>query len=871
MADVIINSSPHAQLAGIAKSDFGPFETSTSTAYMIIVDNSSDLRYEKTTDGGGSWVSHAIKAGTVFAYSCWAAWKTPGNAGTVIHIAYLDAATNKVSYVALDTVDDSLTYIDVETCQGTGTFNGDTGRLTTICITVATGGDIYIYSHYKDDSSAHKHCFYAYSVGSWVSKTQLNLYTSTHPQEYRLFPMVGVADAARLFYWSGISNTITMYKYSAGTNSWSSDVTVFDPADPGDYVHFQWSGAFLSTTYMVFAAWSGLDGTTRDILTALIKDDDTVILKTNVLTDTDHAHCVGLAVNPQNDRIYAAYVVGDDDNETVCSCKYSDDNMTTWSAEQTKQTDVADDMDVVTVGCYSSSGYGIFMPCWLNTDTDKLLTSGEWAINDIVVIDWNKDGDFYDAYESITSDVQSFRFKRGRDDDLDMAMIGECEIVVKDTTGKYVPESGGSSIVAAHGGIYPMCPIRIKWLLYGEYKDLFRGFLDDIHPDPGKMSREATIVGVDGMDQLAQRITLQIQSAKLSGELFEEALDSLGWSGSARDIDDGHEEYPITFAEELACKEFFENIARSEFGYFYVDEEGNQTWEDRTYRLLTSRCIVSQFTFTESKYTKLEPLHSLASVRNYIVFTAQHKTKAGALSDLWTLNENKDNATPDSPALSPGESIEYWAEFDNIADDVTAPTSTTDYLGNTAIDGSGSDKTSELTVTCGASDIFSQSAKITVTNNDSNTVYLTMLKIRGKIYADDPKTKIIEYDQDSIDNYGKRNLIIDLPYYVSVNFMRAMAQYILATRKDPHQRYLMTVVGSTDELISEIVNRKISDRITLQNTDLGIDNEFYIDKQEIDWRIGGSLAARYIVSKASDEQYWILGTSELGVDTRLGY
>jgi len=489
-----------------------------------------------------------------------------------------------------------------------------------------------------------------------------------------------------------------------------------------------------------------------------------------------------------------------------------------------------------------------------------------------IYVDWNKDGDFGDASEDISSDVKSFKFSRGRDTELDQADVGRCDIVVMDTTGKYISENSSSPIVSAYGAIYPVCPVRIDWTLAGVGTEtLFYGFLDDCLPNPKKSVREAYLPCVDGMDKLAEKISMPLQETKYSGELFTEALDQLGWPVAKRSIDTGLDQYPLVHAEQQECRDFFSDIAKSEIGFFYVNKTGDLAYEDRSYRLSASRCITSQFTLDESSYVDLQPLYSRASIKNYITITAQYKSKAAGAGDLWQLNENKDNTVPDSPALEPGQSYTFWAEFEDIAGDVTAPVATTDYLGNTAVDGSGVDKTAQLTVTCAASDIFAQSAKITVTNNDSAIVYLTMLKIRGKIYTNEPRTIIKDWDNTSITDYGKRELPITLPYYVNVLLMQNYAAYILSIRKDPHLRYAVTIVGSSSTLVEQIITREISDRVTLQNSDFSIDADFYIDKMEVEWQRGGLLKAKWVISKAVDEEYWIVGVSQLGTSTRLSF
>lgn len=482
-----------------------------------------------------------------------------------------------------------------------------------------------------------------------------------------------------------------------------------------------------------------------------------------------------------------------------------------------------------------------------------------------VCVDWNNDDDFLDADEDISADARELSWIRGRDAELDKTEIGDASVIVVDTAGKYIPQNTASPL---YGNLKPGRQLRIRATHNAVTYDLFRGHLDDILPEPHIEEQRAILPCLDGLDRLArERINMGLQKNKKSGPLFTEAADQAGWNAVRRAFDAGIDPYPLVFTERLGCRNFLDRLALSEFGFVYVDGRGYLVWEDRTHRHIPPH-TVSQWVCSAGKYVDIEPMSSFKTVRNAIIIEAQPYIPNAAVVELWRLWENKDNVPADSPILRAGEVYDYWAKFTGIADNVVAPAATVDYLGNTLIDGSGADKTAKLTV---VPTIFAQSARIRVTNTDVVDFYLTMLKIRGELYDMPQRLAITEEDAASIAEYGYIDLIIPLPYYTSSQAMRDMAKYQLGLKRSPWHRYRIELVGDTDEILTQILARKLSDRITLQNAAYNIDDDFHIDKMEHQVGEDGIHRCRWTLVRADDLLYWIWDVSKWDDTTVWGY
>lgn len=92
-----------------------------------------------------------------------------------------------------------------------------------------------------------------------------------------------------------------------------------------------------------------------------------------------------------------------------------------------------------------------------------------------ISVDWDNDRDFSDVNEDITADVESVRWFLGARNAY-QAVCDEptCEIVVRNTDGKYTPENSSSPI---YNKIRPYRRIRIEETVGGGYQ-LWNGYLD---------------------------------------------------------------------------------------------------------------------------------------------------------------------------------------------------------------------------------------------------------------------------------------------------------------------------------------------------------------------------------------------------------
>ena len=372
---------------------------------------------------------------------------------------------------------------------------------------------------------------------------------------------------------------------------------------------------------------------------------------------------------------------------------------------------------------------------------------------------------------------------------------------------------------------------------------------------------------------------LGLYEDKYSGEIFGMILDAAGWPASLRQLSDGVDSWPLVYVnQEREALSVMHDLEQSEFGFLFIGPDGRVNWQDRHFRLLESRCTTSQWTCSAGKYQKIRPLNPLQSVINRVVLECQPKHKSASLATIWELQEKE--AYGDSPEIAPSKTLTFWARFAdssgkaNIADEVTQPAATTDYKGNSAPDGSGSDMTSSVsvaTLTKGTT-LWASGAKLEVTNTGVSTLYLTKLQLQGKIFIDDGPLQIIQTDQDSIDECDRREWKVKVPFYQRSGMLQGIADHIIAIRKLPTPTYEIELTGGySSEVLGQIRSRQISDRITVQCSDVNISGDYYIEKirrriTPVEHKCWWTVSKCDVVG-----DWWLLGTSQLGIDTRLAY
>jgi hypothetical protein len=475
-----------------------------------------------------------------------------------------------------------------------------------------------------------------------------------------------------------------------------------------------------------------------------------------------------------------------------------------------------------------------------------------------VKCDWDNNNNFTGSSDEITSDVKEISFSRGKDSELGKAMVGSLTLTLNNETGKYSPSNINSPL---YGNLLPRRPIKVGCITGSASTDypLYYGFIEEIIPHPHSTEQDCVITSLDGLDYLArQELETTLLKNQLTGSVVNEILDNVGWSSSQRKIDAGQDTIPYWYGHEIKARTALNEIEDSELGFTYINCSGDFVYEDRWHRWSTTH-QTSQYAFADTMVQinySMNPSHIYNIIKSTITPWAIQ-----ASTELWRLEE--------IPSLDIGETKIYWGNSDFPVDTWGIPTASTDYKANSASTGLGDNETPNITV---SADNFAQTVKLTITNNAPHLVYLTLLKASGTYYDTDTTVTLTKEDITSQTAYQKRTLAIAGKYQTNTDIAQGYCNVALARYKDPQPEISITVMNKNTTLLSQILTREISDRITITNTKLGLASDYFIDAMEHNISNGGLLhTVTYTLRDATNEDFWVLDFSHLGTGTKLAY
>jgi len=206
------------------------------------------------------------------------------------------------------------------------------------------------------------------------------------------------------------------------------------------------------------------------------------------------------------------------------------------------------------------------------------------------------------------------------------------------------------------------------------------------------------------------------------------------------------------------------------------------------------------------------------------------------------------------------------------AGDVTTPlVATTDYLGNSAEGGGGSNLTASVTATVIDDGECGNSLKVKVEYSGAGLCWITKLQCRGDgLLKYDPATYEKE-DAAAKILYGDRLLRYDLPYEDDFNVAVSFGDYLLEQYKAPilSLNNLVYYPEKSDTLAQAFCDIDIGHRITVNITQLGVDQDYFVRKITA-WLVNGELVCSYglvscgsnVFMQLDDPYYAIMDASQ---------
>lgn len=427
--------------------------------------------------------------------------------------------------------------------------------------------------------------------------------------------------------------------------------------------------------------------------------------------------------------------------------------------------------------------------------------------------------------------------------------------------------------------------IRVK-VVYGAttyYK--WRGRIDSLDIVPGERrpgGKRVVVSCVDWMDQAARATVrgIEVLTDQRGDQIFSRIVDEMVVQPTAQVIGYSVDNYPYaldnTRDEDVAVMSEFQKLAMSGLDYIYVKGDaltgGVLRYESRMTR---GTSTVSTFTLDKNNLIGMENSYSRDNVLNNIqVQIFPRRVDGAATTVLFTLENTPLIPRNTSLVLTGTYRDPESGKFARIGgESMIQPVATTDYQLSTLEEGGTGDLTGQLTVTA----VYAgNSAEFTITNAGPSDGYLTLLQCRGKGIYYFQSVLFIAEDAASQALYGDHVLRLDMPYQSSVLIGQDAAQFALGLNKDAAMRVerAQFLAQDSDANMTAAILREISDRITLDETVSGQNNDYFINA--VEWEINGNgmIRCSWTLTPADATNYWILdqdGFTELDETTILGY
>jgi hypothetical protein len=485
-----------------------------------------------------------------------------------------------------------------------------------------------------------------------------------------------------------------------------------------------------------------------------------------------------------------------------------------------------------------------------------------WGID----VDWDNDGAYNGDNEGPYA--VAFSCRRGRDgylsispdgdaDGFEPVRVGTANLVLDNTSRRYDPYNTSSDLYPnVQAGRY----IRVRAAYGGVVYDIIHGRIKSITPSDNDGESTVSIEIEDGMRLLQNTdASVPIQSSVRIDEGITQILQDVNYPALfGANIETSDDVMDYWWATKRAATEL-RDLAQAELGQFFIAADGKATFYSRHHT------VGSMDSFTSSDFLKNIDVPMPAEVlRNYIKVYAKPRTLQAA-GVLWTLQ--------DTPLIAAGGSLTIWATYrhssstDNVpALNVTAPVAMTDYVMNSAADGSGTNLTGNFTVTLTD---FGTTAKIVIANTGGSNAYVTLMQVQGEAITSPSPSLLIEEDATSQAVYGKALLTLQSDWIQSTSLANDFANWLISYMPNP-QKFLTVRMEARPDVQFGF---DLFDQLNLTLTRLGVTNVIYrVAAVEHRWMLSNGQAAITTLTLEPNNDlsdYWQF-TTEIGVTSIFG-
>lgn len=387
--------------------------------------------------------------------------------------------------------------------------------------------------------------------------------------------------------------------------------------------------------------------------------------------------------------------------------------------------------------------------------------------------------------------------------------------------GTFTPDYSSSSL---YGLLEPLVPIRVRCVRSATDYSMFTGYVVRYGYSFGAPGANRATIEARTLDHfLAESdvVNVTVSTSRDTDAALIAIMDAIGLTSSDRDFEDGVQDLPMHYAVAQVALDAMLAVVNSEMGgQFFVNADGQLAFENRLHRL-----GVASPAQTWGNGTNVQPerVEYTLQDEDYVTAVRGRGTvfRTGQADvEVFRFSRGMLNETPDSLAIAAGDTYERDFDTQSAVVAITAPVSSVDYLGNSAVDGSGTDKTSALTVT--VTDRGAGRFNLKIKNTDASTVYVTLFRLRGQptnFFADRPEA----YFSLSVPGRKAGKVVaLDVPFAGDTGQkLRDYAYTILRTYRYSYPTVRLEFAWDSDDIALAMLTLELGDQVYFDDTGPG--------------------------------------------------
>lgn len=524
------------------------------------------------------------------------------------------------------------------------------------------------------------------------------------------------------------------------------------------------------------------------------------------------------------------------------------------------------------------------------------MTQAEYL--DSIITEYHDGSDWVDISEYVVGDIKGNNGLGGWRPENRVSVLGTMNITINNK-GKQFSPMGGDSVrgLSTLTGWNKGARIRVRGLYRLNYYIIWTGRIASIDSDDLNWGNEQ--VRVMAVDYVNTLVNFPMKGATIAtNKRIDEAvttiLSRLSIQPRATDFDTGVFTFPAVFdnvqRKTMALSEFTK-LANSELGYIYVTQDGTlrvenmlarEGWRELDEITIPEKWIVS----TDKNYLTLENglgfllletsgkiLLDEGTLEAAVTEDAALSTDAEGYNILLpedgVLNASIIRAHPvitdtslkvlyklGTPLRIPsGQTGTFSAHYTDpngllqvSGTNMQNPVATTDYLANTASDGSGSNETANVVVTA---TYYGDTVYYSIKNNASSAVYMTFLQARGYgIYYGNSVESTVD-DTDSQDDYGYFPFQFDMKYQKDTYLADMCGKAVIEEYKLPKSRItkMKYLANLNKNHLVTFLTLTIGSLILITEDRSNISNHYYITDRAFTIKQGGIIHVEYGVKQ----------------------